>query len=75
MEKLDCKRLATAAFSFSIWIVKFKAFIQPFSEWVKGKTLDEAAQIKNSDIAEELALPPVKILDILMTVNYIKYDR
>jgi Fe-S cluster assembly iron-binding protein IscA len=30
MEKLDCKRLATAAFSFSIWIVKFKAFIQPF---------------------------------------------
>jgi nitrogen fixation NifU-like protein len=28
---------------------------------VKGKTLDEAAQIKNSEIAEELALPPVKI--------------
>lgn len=31
------------------------------TEWVKGKTLDEAAQIKNSDIAQELALPPVKI--------------
>lgn len=31
------------------------------TEWVKGKTLDEAAQIKNSAIAEELALPPVKI--------------
>jgi len=31
------------------------------TEWVKGKTLDEAAQIKNSQIAEELELPPVKI--------------
>ncbi len=31
------------------------------TEWMKGKTLDEAAQIKNKDIAEELALPPVKI--------------
>jgi len=31
------------------------------TEWVKGKTLDEALMIKNSDIAEELALPPVKI--------------
>ena len=31
------------------------------TEWVKGKTLDEAGSIKNSDIAEELALPPVKI--------------
>ena len=31
------------------------------TEWVKGKTLDEAQTIKNSDIAEELALPPVKI--------------
>jgi nitrogen fixation protein NifU and related proteins len=30
------------------------------SEWVKGKTLDEAGAIKNSQIAEELALPPVK---------------
>lgn len=31
------------------------------TEWVKGKTLDEVMTIKNSDIAEELALPPVKI--------------
>jgi nitrogen fixation NifU-like protein len=30
------------------------------TEWVKGKTLDQAAQIKNTQIAEELALPPVK---------------
>ena len=30
------------------------------TEWVKGKTLDEASKIKNSEIAEELALPPVK---------------
>ena len=32
-----------------------------FTEWVKGKTLEEAGDIKNTDIAEELALPPVKI--------------
>lgn len=31
------------------------------TEWVKGKTLDEALRIKNTDIAEELALPPVKV--------------
>jgi len=31
------------------------------TEWVRGKTLDEAMTIKNTDIAEELALPPVKI--------------
>ncbi len=31
------------------------------TEWVKGKTLDEAGSIKNSEIAEHLALPPVKI--------------
>ncbi len=31
------------------------------TEWIKGKSLDEAATIKNSDIAEELCLPPVKI--------------
>ncbi|MCP4272014.1 MAG: Fe-S cluster assembly scaffold IscU [Gammaproteobacteria bacterium] len=31
------------------------------TEWVKGKTLDEASEIKNTQIAEELALPPVKI--------------
>ncbi len=31
------------------------------TEWVKGKSLEEAAEIKNTHIAEELALPPVKI--------------
>ncbi len=31
------------------------------TEWVKGKNLDEAMTIKNTDVAEELALPPVKI--------------
>jgi nitrogen fixation protein NifU and related proteins len=31
------------------------------TEWVKGKSLDQAASIKNTEIAEELALPPVKI--------------
>ncbi|HGX93223.1 MAG TPA: Fe-S cluster assembly scaffold IscU [Candidatus Tenderia sp.] len=31
------------------------------TEWVKGKTLQEATEIKNTDIAEELALPPVKV--------------
>ncbi|MEM7293975.1 MAG: Fe-S cluster assembly scaffold IscU [Pseudomonadota bacterium] len=31
------------------------------TEWVRGKTLEEASEIKNKDIAEELALPPVKI--------------
>ncbi|CAH8682463.1 unnamed protein product [Schistosoma rodhaini] len=31
------------------------------TEWVKGKTIDEAAKIKNSDIAKELKLPPVKL--------------
>ena len=31
------------------------------TEWVKGKTLDQAGEIKNMDIANELALPPVKI--------------
>ncbi|MCH2100874.1 MAG: Fe-S cluster assembly scaffold IscU, partial [Planctomycetes bacterium] len=31
------------------------------TEWLKGRKIDEAGEIKNSDIAEELALPPVKI--------------
>ena len=35
--------------------------IKMLTEWVKGKSLEEAKLIKNTDIAEELALPPVKI--------------
>ena len=42
------------------------------TEWVKGKSLDEAAQIKNSAIAEELALPPVKIHCSVLAEDAIK---
>lgn len=42
------------------------------TEWVKGKTLDEAAGIKNSAIAEELALPPVKIHCSILAEDAIK---
>jgi nitrogen fixation NifU-like protein len=42
------------------------------TEWVKGKTLDQAASIKNSDIAEELALPPVKIHCSILAEDAIK---
>lgn len=42
------------------------------TEWVKGKTLDEAGNIKNSDIAEELALPPVKIHCSILAEDAIK---
>ena len=42
------------------------------TEWVKGKTLDQAAQIKNTQIAEELALPPVKIHCSVLAEDAIK---
>ena len=42
------------------------------TEWVKGKTLDEAAEIKNTDIAEELELPPVKIHCSVLAEDAIK---
>jgi nitrogen fixation NifU-like protein len=42
------------------------------TEWVKGKTLDEARQIKNSQIAEELALPPVKVHCSVLAEDAIK---
>lgn len=42
------------------------------TEWVKGKTLDEAKEIKNTDIAEELALPPVKIHCSVLAEDAIK---
>ena len=42
------------------------------TEWVKGKTLDQASEIKNSDIAEELALPPVKIHCSVLAEDAIK---
>jgi len=42
------------------------------TEWVKGKTLDEATEIKNTAIAEELALPPVKIHCSILAEDAIK---
>jgi nitrogen fixation protein NifU and related proteins len=42
------------------------------TEWVKGKTLEEAQQIKNSAIAEELALPPVKVHCSVLAEDAIK---
>ena len=42
------------------------------TEWVKGKTLDEAAEIKNSQIAEELELPPVKVHCSVLAEDAIK---
>ncbi len=42
------------------------------TEWVKGKTVDEAATIKNTQIAEELALPPVKIHCSILAEDAIK---
>ena len=42
------------------------------TEWVRGKTLDEALSIKNSEIAEELALPPVKIHCSILAEDAIK---
>lgn len=42
------------------------------TEWVKGRTLDEAAGIKNTEIAEELALPPVKIHCSVLAEDAIK---
>jgi nitrogen fixation NifU-like protein len=42
------------------------------TEWVKGRTIDEAAEIKNTEIAEELALPPVKIHCSVLAEDAIK---
>jgi nitrogen fixation NifU-like protein len=42
------------------------------SEWVKGKTLEQAGEIKNTQIAEELALPPVKIHCSILAEDAIK---
>jgi nitrogen fixation NifU-like protein len=42
------------------------------TEWVKGKTLEQVQQIKNTDIAEELALPPVKVHCSVLAEDAIK---
>ena len=48
------------------------ASISLLTEWVKGKTLQEASEIKNSEIAEELALPPVKVHCSVLAEDAIK---
>jgi len=60
--------------------VKFKAFgcgsaiasSSVVTEWIKGKTLDEISKIKNSDIVEHLALPPVKVHCSVLAEDVIK---
>jgi nitrogen fixation NifU-like protein len=42
------------------------------TEWVKGKSIEEAGEIKNTDISEELALPPVKIHCSILAEDAIK---
>jgi nitrogen fixation NifU-like protein len=42
------------------------------TEWVKGKTLDQAQEIRNTEIAQELALPPVKIHCSILAEDAIK---
>ena len=42
------------------------------TEWVKGKTIEEALQIKNTDIVEELSLPPIKIHCSVLAEDAIK---
>jgi nitrogen fixation protein NifU and related proteins len=42
------------------------------TQWVKGRTLDQALEIKNTDLAEELALPPVKIHCSVLAEDAIK---
>ncbi len=42
------------------------------TEWLKGKTLDQAGEIKNNDIAQELALPPVKVHCSVLAEDAIK---
>jgi nitrogen fixation NifU-like protein len=46
--------------------------LRHLTEWVKGKTLEQAGAIKNAEIAEELALPPVKIHCSILAEDAIK---
>ena len=75
-----CKAFTTATFCLDVRIVKFKTYgcgsaiasSSLVTEWLKGKTLDQASEIKNSAIAEELALPPVKIHCSVLAEDAIK---
>ena len=51
------------------WAIASSSLI---TEWVKGKTLEQALEIKNTQIAEELALPPVKIHCSILAEDAIK---
>jgi len=53
-------------------VLKLTAAVPLVTEWVKGKSLDEAQAIKNTDIAEELELPPVKIHCSILAEDAIK---
>jgi len=53
-------------------VMKLQIKVSLLTEWVKGKSLDEAREIKNTDIAEELALPPVKIHCSVLAEDAIK---
>jgi nitrogen fixation NifU-like protein len=55
--------------AISVFLIASSSLV---TEWVKGKTLDEAQAIKNTDIAEELALPPVKIHCSILAEDAIK---
>jgi nitrogen fixation NifU-like protein len=46
--------------------------VRPATEWLKGKTVDQALQIKNTDIVNELSLPPVKIHCSVLAEDAIK---
>ena len=61
MSKITRKQIREAIASSSL-----------LTEWVKGKTLEQAKEIKNTDIAEELALPPVKIHCSVLAEDAIK---
>ena len=65
------------------WIIEYSKFNSYFfvsafdsrslvTEWLKGRTIEEAYAIKNSEIAEELALPPVKIHCSVLAEDAIK---
>ena len=56
----------------NLWLWLCYCLSSLLTEWVKGKNIDEAEQIKNTAIAEELALPPVKIHCSVLAEDAIK---
>ena len=70
--KVDDNNIITAACFKTYGCGSAIASSSLLTEWVKGKTLNEATEIKNTDIAEELALPPVKIHCSVLAEDAIK---